>query len=135
MILIDWPRAATGKGRPRFVRATGRTFTPAATRNAEADLALFARDAMRGRPPLVGPVSISIHATYTPPASWSQKKRREAMGAPKITKPDIDNIAKLATDALIGIAFVDDAQIAEVTASKRYGETDRVVISVTEAKL
>lgn len=132
MILIEWPRAAIGKGRPRMTR-TGRAYTPAATREAENDLAAFALRAMAGRLPMEGPLHVSVIAVYRPPASWSEKKRRAALGMPKVTKPDLDNVVKMA-DALIGICFADDAQIASIEARKIYGETDRTVIAISEAK-
>lgn len=133
MILIEWPRAAIGKGRPRMTRQ-GRAYTPAATRDAENDLAAFALRAMHGRAPITGPVHLAVCATYRPPASWSQRKKDAAMGRPKTTKPDLDNVVKL-SDALIGICFADDAQIASIEARKIYGDQDMTRIVVSEAKL
>lgn len=37
-------------------------------------------------------------------------------------RPDLDNCAKLATDALTGVAWADDDQIVSLTASKDYTE-------------
>lgn len=44
-------------------------------------------------------------------------------------KPDFDNIAKIAVDALNGIAFVDDSQICVAHVSKEYSASPRVEIS------
>ena len=41
-----------------------------------------------------------------------------------LTKPDVDNIAKLVLDALNGVAFVDDKQIIELSVKKRYWDIE-----------
>lgn len=43
-------------------------------------------------------------------------------GARPTGRPDLDNCCKLVTDALTGVAWVDDDQVVEVTASKDYTE-------------
>ena len=37
-------------------------------------------------------------------------------------RPDIDNVVKIALDALNGVMFEDDAQVYQVTAHKKYGD-------------
>ena len=48
--------------------------------------------------------------------------RRKDFGAPKTTRPDLDNITKSVLDALTesGLAFSDDSQVAALEMSKRY---------------
>ena len=48
--------------------------------------------------------------------------RRKDFGAPKTTRPDLDNLTKSVLDALTesGLAFADDAQVAALEMSKRY---------------
>lgn len=49
------------------------------------------------------------------------------------TKPDIDKLVRAVLDGLTGVAFVDDSQVVEVAASKRYcaeGEAPGVVVSL-----
>ena len=43
-------------------------------------------------------------------------------------RPDIDNIAKICLDALNGIAYHDDSQVARLTVEKYYSEHPRVEI-------
>jgi Holliday junction resolvase RusA-like endonuclease len=103
-----------GKGRARFVRATGHAFTPAKTRSYEAALRVAAGEAMAGQAPFDGPVSVVVTALFPIPQSWSQKKQLAA--ARGEIRPimrggfDADNILK-SLDSFNEIVFRDDAQI------------------------
>ena len=44
--------------------------------------------------------------------------------------PDLDKLIRSCLDALSGIAYKDDSQVCEILASKRYGETPGVFISL-----
>jgi crossover junction endodeoxyribonuclease RusA len=86
------------KGRPRAGKG-GRVYTPQATRDAESWVKLHAKRA--GLPCLGGPVKLSL-SFY----------RANAVPC------DVDNLAKLASDALNGLAFEDDKQIVWLVAVK-----------------
>ena len=43
-------------------------------------------------------------------------------------KPDWDNIGKIISDALNGIAYKDDAQVVSCTVEKRYSNTPCVEV-------
>lgn len=47
-----------------------------------------------------------------------------------ISKPDVDNLAYLVTNALKGIVYADDAQIVDLILHKRYSEFPATVIKV-----
>jgi len=79
----------------------GRHFQPARIRAAQDAVAWCAREAMAGDLPLVGPVAIS--------ATFARKSRRPV---------DVDNLWKLAGDALQGIAYEDDSQIVHLELEK-----------------
>lgn len=119
------------KGRPRVTK-TGVAFTPAKTRKWEADARMVARAKMAGRPPLRGPLLCEITAVFPIPVSWPRWKRALcAEGRLHHTsKPDGDNVAKAAKDAMNGIAWLDDAQVVELLVSKRYGNAPAVTIDV-----
>jgi Holliday junction resolvase RusA-like endonuclease len=121
-----------GKGRPRFVRATGRTYTPEKTARYEDRLAWAAQAVMAGRPLLTGPLNVTVIAYMEVPASRSKKWRTEALvdEHKPTTKPDADNIAKL-LDALNKIVWVDDAQIVALLIFKKYSSRPRIEIEVT----
>jgi Holliday junction resolvase RusA-like endonuclease len=130
-IQIELAGVPVGKGRPRFVRATGRAYTPDKTRRFESDLRLAAQEAMAGRAPLEGPVGISIYASFPVPQSWSRKKREQALLSiiRPTTKPDADNLLK-ACDALNQVVFRDDSQIVSASIEKDYSDRPRLSIFV-----
>jgi len=130
LIAFEIPGEAIGKARVRFVRATGRTFTPAKTQSFEAVVKTFAQRAMEGREPFAGPIRLEVRAVYLHPASWSLKKRANTDW--KTSKPDFDNVAKLVSDAINKVVFIDDAQVAEATVQKKYGPVAKLVVVVTE---
>ena len=132
MIRIIVPGAPVGKGRPRFVRASGRTYTPAKTANYEAVLAAVGIEAMDGRALFGGPLQIRLTAFMPIPRSWPRRNQSLALnGAIRPGKPDLDNILKT-MDALNNIVWRDDAQIAEARLSKLYDLQPRLEIEVEE---
>ncbi len=132
-IIIELAGVPVGKGRARFVRATGRAYTPGKTRDYENNLRLTAQVCMIGRAPLEGPLSIAVQALFPVPASWSKKKREAALaGAIRPTvKPDADNLLKV-LDACNEIVWRDDKQIVHASISKRYGERASYRVTVDE---
>ena len=132
MIEIRMDGQPIGKGRPRFVRATGRTYTPEKTARYEDRLAWAAQAVMAGRALLTGPLNVTVIAYLEVPASRSKKWRAEALvdEHKPTTKPDADNIAKL-LDALNKIVWVDDAQIVALLIFKKYSSRPSIEIEVT----
>lgn len=131
-IYIFVPGPICGKGRPRFVRATGRTYTPSKTASYEAILRYAAMQAMTGREMIFGPVSVKIDAGFDIPKSFTKKAHTEAFyGRLKPTKkPDADNILKL-VDAFNGIVWKDDVQITSASITKQYSMEPGLSIEVT----
>lgn len=112
-----WARARMGNGR---------FFTDAKTRTAEA---VVAGEAMRVFPqPLDGPVRVFVTAIFEIPKSWP--KARRATARFHTSKPDGDNLMKTVLDGLNGVAFRDDAQVADQRAVKRYGVQAQTIIEV-----
>lgn len=105
-----------------------RRFTPRKQADFMAVVRMFAAQQMAGREPMDGPLRMILEAEYVPPASWSVKKRAAARW--KATKPDADNLYKLAADSLNGVVFVDDAQISDIRITKTYASASRLVITV-----
>ena len=121
-------------GQPvQFARAGSRgaqRFTPQPQRNYMTAIASYAAVAMGSSPPMDGPVELTLCAEYLAPKSWP-KKRRDATEW-KSSSPDLDNIIKIAKDALNTIAYQDDAQVALLGAIKRYGPQARLIIRVAQ---
>lgn len=127
------PGQPVGKGRPRFVRATGHAYTPTKTKDYEA-LVKRAYIIYNGHTMLTGPIRLDISAVYQLP---KDKKRRATLAQrPYTGKPDIDNVAKVIQDALNGLAYEDDKQVVEMYVEKRYcGEDEEPHVSVTVGEI
>lgn len=131
---FEVPGQPQGKGRPRFVRATGRAYTPAKTESYEATVRLFASQAMAGRGLFEArqPLMCLVEARFAVPASWS--KRKQAQAHTRILhptgKPDCDNILKVLGDALNGVVWHDDAQVVLWTCQKVYGDAPGLEVEV-----
>ena len=135
IVLRGEPRGK-GRSRSRIVfRGRARPFiavyTPKETRVYERALAAAGQAAMQGRPPLDGPLEVSVQAIMGVPVSWTRPKRDAALvGTIRPTsRPDIDNIFKC-LDGLNGIVFHDDSQISRATIDKRYGEEPMMWVEV-----
>lgn len=118
------PGPPVGKQRPRF--ADGHVHTQAPTRLYEATVQLAALAAgIRMEP---GTFEVTIVWARQVTASWSKRKRAAALAqvyAPGM--PDLDNVAKALLDALNGIAYADDRQVAKLTISRIYVESESSV--------
>ena len=126
------PGKAKGKQRPRATK-TGRVYTPAETRNAEAFIKLIATKAMEGIPIFELQCRVYIEVDVPVPQSFSKRQREQALGYgiwPIKSGFDLDNICKAYLDAMNGVVFVDDKQVTQLVAAKRYSEIaqTRVVI-------
>lgn len=124
-IIIEGP--LRGKAR---IRSKGRQFfKDGKTRKAETQIAWAAKLAMNGSKPFTGPVTLDIIIHKLPPKSWPKAKREAAHYV--VGKPDWDNTGKLISDALNGIVYVDDSQVAEGHVRRRYGPKDVTCVLVT----
>lgn len=134
-ILIIIEGEPQGKGRPRAFRAGKgvRMFTPENTRAYEDLVAAEARKAMAGRPPLIGPCMLELTMVFSVPASWSKEKRAAALAGEIVPtkKPDADNVIKALCDAFNAIVWLDDVQVTDLVARKRFGEAPHVEAVVT----
>ena len=122
------PGKPFAKQRPRFSRASGRSYTPAQTVSFERIVGQIA--APHFPTPITGPVRLTIFATFEPAASWSKKKAADHLHRPHTQKPDLDNIQKAICDGLNRIAFADDGQVAEIVCRKVWGISAQTVVIV-----
>jgi len=120
--------------RMRLSRSTGGHYMPAEQRNAMAALRIAAGNTMRqqGAALFDEPICLNLEAVFPIPGSWSKKKQAAArLGMIRPGKrPDIDNLYKLAADALNSVVFRDDALIVEIRARKIYGHQPKLIITV-----
>jgi Holliday junction resolvase RusA-like endonuclease len=78
-----------------------------------------------------GMVRLDVVAVFTPPASMSPAKRTNLCGAPVGKVPDWDNLGKLVSDALEGIAYENDRCVALGAVAKIWGMTPRTIVTIT----
>lgn len=135
LVTFSVPGEPVGKGRPRFVRATGRTYTPEKTANFETLVKLCYKQQVTSRPFEKGtPLCMNVEVYQQIPKSVS-KKKREAMIGKKVLptkKPDCSNILKAIEDGLNGVAYIDDSQIVQVRVVKYFGEYPETIVTIKE---
>lgn len=76
---------------------------------------------------------ISIECYYTMPIDTAKYKRSRALQNDikhVKNKTDVDNVAKAVLDALNKVAYKDDCQVCELIVSKRYGISEKIVVTV-----
>ena len=130
------PGQPVAKGRPRFVRRGNHvaTYSPEKTVNYESLVKMAAHYAMSDRKPLDTPIEINVFLWMQIPASWSKKKRQAAVAGTvhATSRPDSDNIAKGIFDGCNGIVWKDDAQLVTINIQKKYAESPRADVVVSE---
>ena len=132
------PGEPVAKGRPRASVISGRArmYTPAKTQSYEAQAKWFAEQAISQTPgfePISDrPISLSVLAVFAIPAGWSKRRVAACAESPEpcIKRPDSDNVLKIIGDALNGILWRDDSQVADACIRKVYGQNPRVEVLV-----
>jgi Holliday junction resolvase RusA-like endonuclease len=115
--IIPATPTAKGRARSRIVHAKGKTFashyTPVATRDFEALVKDFARQAIAGAEPLTVPVDLLVEFRFRIPDTWPKWKRELAESGlvHHTKKPDCSNLVKAIEDACNGVLFRDDGQV------------------------
>jgi len=109
MIRFTVPGNPIPKGRPRTVKRGGQTvtFTPRRTAEYAEAVALVARRAMAGEPPLEGALSVRVR--------FYRRDRRRVDG---------DNMTKNVLDAMNGIVYLDDSQVVDCRWTKHVDRAD-----------
>lgn len=76
-----------------------------------------------GCTPIIGAISISMKFAYARPRTVT----REFPTVP----PDLDKQIRSILDALSGVAYIDDSQVTEISATKEYANWQGVEIIIT----
>ena len=124
-----------GKERARQAMRNGyvHSYTPKKTVEFERAIAWAYKAAYRGaQMPQDAPLSINV-TSYIPIPKSAPKRLRELYASERVyhtKKPDASNILKSVEDALNGIAYSDDAQIADTRSVKFYSERPRVEVTI-----
>jgi Holliday junction resolvase RusA-like endonuclease len=128
MIKLDFNITPVAKGRPRISSRGGfpRAYTPEKTRAFENEIKATAMSQYKDEP-LTGPISCRINFYIPRPKSVSVKKRPyPVVGA------DLDNYIKSLLDGVQGVVFDNDAQVIEISASKKYSNEGAITLYVYE---
>jgi Holliday junction resolvase RusA-like endonuclease len=77
------------------------------------------------------PLSVTIKLTFERPPSHRNKSGIKST-APRLPKADVDNVAKAVLDAINGVAWHDDSQVAELIVRKSYGTAGATEVTIAE---
>lgn len=134
------------KGQPRpkafAFRGHARVYDPGTAENWKSQIAQAVKEAGAVGIMLDIPLSISIHCHFRRPKSHYKAGKNAHMLRPDAptwhtSKPDFDNTAKAACDALTHLGvWKDDAQVVKATVSKRYSDgAARTIITIMEVEV
>jgi Holliday junction resolvase RusA-like endonuclease len=122
------PWEPTAKGRPKFVRASGVAYTPAPTRHAEGAIKLL----LSAQSPKLYEAGVPLSVQMTFWVTRPQSAPKRVLYPAK--RPDLDQYVKLLLDAASGLLWLDDAQVVEIVARKRFSDAaPRQDLAVEEA--
>lgn len=140
-----------GKPQPRgskrafpFKRKTGKLGVTVSDMNPNSkdwmgSIAQRAQDAMNGRPPIAGPVSLRLEFIMPRPASHHRGGKRENELKPTAPHyhtiaPDRSKLCRAVEDALSQVVYVDDRQIVGGWIEKHYGDRPGVHVEIMEVE-
>lgn len=128
------PGPAAPQGSKRAFRTKGGRIalveSSAKVKPYRAVAALCATEAWR-QPPTQGVVALEVAFRFVRPKSHTKADGSLRAGAPLAPgKPDIDKLLRALLDAMTGVVYVDDSQVACIWATKEYGATAETVVSV-----
>ncbi len=131
MLNLTVPGVPAAKQRARVCK-TGFSYTPKKTLNYETFVRELFAVQYPGFIPLEGPVLLRVRAFFPIPGGASKRDRQlmESGTLVRDKRPDVDNLVKIIGDALNGLAFRDDGQIAVLEAKKLYGSNPRLEVEV-----
>jgi Holliday junction resolvase RusA-like endonuclease len=119
------------KQRPRSSHKNGvfRTYSP--QKSETKAVKKIIKSQWKGEP-LSGAVSLKITCFMPIPKSSSKKEKERLLFTFHIKRPDLDNLEKFYKDAMNGIVYHDDSQVAFVTKQKIYGTHPKIEIDIEE---
>lgn len=138
VLVFSVPGEAKGQGRPRTTIRGGHAtvYERAEDKSYKGLIQMYAMKEMEKKG-LHSPITpdeqgftVRICVVRTPPKSFSKKKRKladEGSICP-LTKPDLDNIAKIYLDAMNQVVWRDDSEVQTLEVSKVFGDVPHVLV-------
>lgn len=125
----------TPKARPRMTRS-GNVYNTQKTCQAESDIQFLVRTHMSKENIQITskPVIVKILFNYAHPKilSKNDKLLADLDMLYKVSRPDVDNLAKLVLDAMNGLVYFDDGQVARLVCEKKYSGREGIELKVIE---
>ena len=87
---------------------------------------------MGGATPITGICEMHVRIGMATPKSWPKAKVAQNLGRPCTDRSDADNHLKQIADALSGVAYLDDRQIAHMSITRHWSSEDRIAVDVRE---
>lgn len=86
--------------------------------------------------PMVGALEVAITFYLRRPRKYYRANGDLKPGAPALvaTKPDLSKLVRSTEDAITGICYGDDAQIARLIVEKRYGDVTGADVVIRQAQ-
>ena len=130
---FEVPSAPRGKARPVVTRGGRHTYTPDPG-DWVRDVRLIASDAVNssGWSFTANPVSLKVRITRQIPKHTSKKKYGRMDGSSVAAIPDLVNIVAAICDAIEGVVYENDRQVARIDASRIWGKEHSTTIRVSE---
>ena len=142
MISFTIPGTPGAKARPRVrvIQPKGPNAKPFATMYSPAEttayenLVKIAFRQVHYGAPSERPIKMTVKAFFPIPASATKRFHYECVNEdkPVVKKPDWDNIGKVISDALNGIAYKDDSQVYSSIVEKYYSVLPRTVVTIDD---
>ena len=123
MIILNFDIPGHPKERPRFSKHGTHTYTPKKTVAYENYIRVNARKQMNGVKPLEDLIYVTFDFCF-------KKPKKTKLLTPK---KDLDNLIKSTSDAMNKVCYLDDTQIVNIVASKRWGDKDFVRVIFGES--
>lgn len=95
----------------------------------------FLTHAFKHRPktPMRGAIKLTVNTYFARPKShYNKKGLKKDAPVYSVKIPDVDNLLKFVGDALNTVFWEDDKLICEAVIVKKYSDTPRVEVSITE---
>lgn len=108
----------------------GRAYTPTQHPIHAYRRAIAFEAAKAGATPVTASVNVVIDAVFARPKSHCNKSGLKA-DAPALPRCDVDNVAKAVLDALTGVTWEDDTQVARLVVEKSYGTEGRTTVRIS----
>lgn len=128
MAVIMLSVEGTPRPQPRPRLARGRVVSTADANAAKwkATIQDAARVALQGHGPVAGPLSVGMEFTFATP-------KKDRHNRPHTFVPDVDNLAKLALDAVVKAGLVkDDSAVSCLVVRKTWAKAGGMVMTLSE---